>query len=233
MHFLKNTIFLILLCATAGILFSCAGSSEARSPESAGSYQQVQQEKQRLLEKTFNSMQALVAQNVQPEKLFPYLTDSSRFWMDTLELLAKTASRETLEQRPFYEILAIVTYRLYERERLWRVPEHRMLSLVTGPSGVIQRAVKLKLGSFEVKNDRGSVGLSTSPKVPIILFTWDDASWKLDLVATMPLITKGLETIGLKKNWSNSKLALYLLEKEYHYDYNNIDESLLEPVSTF
>jgi len=108
-----------------------------------------------------------------------------------------------------------------------------MLSLVTGPNGVIQRAVNLKLGPFEVKNDRGSVGLATSSKVPIILFTWDDSSWKLDLVATMPLITKGLETIGVKKDWSNTKLVLYLLEKEYHYNYNNIDESLLEPVPAF
>lgn len=233
MHLLKNTIFLAFLLSVSLGLASCAGNATPRSSEDEGSYQRVQQEKQLLLENTFNKMQSLVAQGVSPEKLYPYITDSSRFWMDTLEVLAKTASKEILEQRPFCEILAVVTYRLYEREHLWKVPEDRMLSLVTGPNGVIQRAVNLKLGPFEVKNDRGSVGLATSSKVPIILFTWDDSSWKLDLVATMPLITKGLETIGVKKDWSNTKLVLYLLEKEYHYNYNNIDESLLEPVPAF
>lgn len=233
MHLSKNTIFLAFLLSLALVLASCAGKAEARSPENEGSYLRVQQEKQLLLENTFNKMESLVAQEVLPEKLYPYITDSSLFWMDTLEALAKTAPKEILEQRPFCEILAVVTYRLYEREHLWKVQEDRMLLLVTGPSGVIQRAVKLKLGPFEVKNDRGSVGLATSPKVPIILFVWDDSSWKLDLIATMPLITKGLETIGVKKEWSNTKLVLYLLEKEYHYDYSNIDESLLEPVPAF
>ena len=233
MHLLKNIIFLGFLLSLSLGLVSCAGKATSHSSEDEGSYKRVQQEKQFLLENTFKKMQSLVAQGVSPDKLYPYITDSSLFWMDTLEALAKTASKEILEQRSFCEILAVVAYRLYEREHLWKVPEDRMLSLVTGPHGAIQRVVNLKLGSFEVKNDRGSVGLASSPNVPIILFTWDGSRWKLDLVATMPIITKGLETIGVKKDWSKTKLVLYLLEKEYHYNYNNIDESLLEPVPAF
>jgi hypothetical protein len=83
---------------------------------------------------------------------------------------------------------------------------------------------------MEVKNDRGSIGLAQSPKVPVLLFTWDDLKWELDVVESFPLATKGIESIGVKKNWSNTKLALYLLEKEYRYDYSSIDESLLEPI---
>ncbi|MBS7391325.1 MAG: hypothetical protein KIG51_04420, partial [Fibrobacter sp.] len=64
---------------------------------------------------------------------------------------------------------------------------------------------------------------------------WDDISWKLNVKATLPLVTKGLESIGMKKEWSTKELALYLLEKEFHYTYTNIrfDDSLFDPYSTF
>ena len=52
----------------------------------------------------------------------------------------------------------------------------------------------------------------------------------MDLKNSIPLITKGLESIGVKKDWSNTELALYLLEKEFRYYFRNIDKSLLDPV---
>ena len=83
---------------------------------------------------------------------------------------------------------------------------------------------------FEIKNDRGSVGLASSPKVPIMLFNWDDTKWKLDLIETLPLITKGIEATAAKKNWTGAKLALYWLDKKYHLQYSRLDESLFEPI---
>lgn len=228
MHRLKYIIFPAALAALSLLLFACAGTGEP-SPD-AQTYNQVQEEKQALLEKTFGDMQAAIARHVPPETLWTFITDSSRYWMDTLENVAKYSPAADVEQRQFCEILAVITYRLYDRERLWKVPDNRMLNLLTGEAGFIQRAASLKLGPFMVRNDRGSVGLASSPNVPVLLFTWDDAHWKLDMVASFPLVTKGLETIGVKKNWSNSKLALYLLDKQYHYQYLNLDETLLDPV---
>ena len=105
-----------------------------------------------------------------------------------------------------------------------------MLYLITAKKGILELVTSLPLGPFEVKNDRGSLGLAKSPKVPVILFVWDDISWRMDLKNSIPLITKGLESIGVKKDWSNTELALYLLEKEFRYDFRNIDKSLLDPV---
>ena len=83
---------------------------------------------------------------------------------------------------------------------------------------------------MKVKNDRGSIGLAQSPEVPVMIFEWDDLAWKLDLPETLPLITKGIESIAVKKNWTAKKLALYWIEKEYHMTYSRLDESLLEPI---
>jgi hypothetical protein len=134
-------------------------------------------------------------------------------------------------QRPFHEILVIVTYRLLLRENvLAEYPDYKMLRFALGEKGILRRAKDLKLGPFEVKNDRGSRGLAESPKVPIVIFKWDEMRWKFDLPESMQLLTRGLETISVKKDWSNAKTAIYLLEKYYHNTFFNINESLLNPV---
>jgi hypothetical protein len=134
-------------------------------------------------------------------------------------------------QRPFHEILVIATYRLLLRENvLAEYPDYKMLRFALGEKGILRRAKDLKLGPFEVKNDRGSRGLAESPKVPIVIFKWDEMRWKFDLPESMQLLTRGLETIGVKKDWSNAKTAIYLLEKYYHNAFFNINETLLSPV---
>jgi hypothetical protein len=107
-----------------------------------------------------------------------------------------------------------------------------MLFLATGRKGLVNRALRLKLGPLEVKGDKGMRGLAASPKVPIIFFVWEDRRWKLDLITTMPVITRGFETIGVKKDWSNSRTVIYLLEKAFRYSLKTIpDDVLLDPVA--
>ena len=105
-----------------------------------------------------------------------------------------------------------------------------MLYLLLYNSGFLDLVDRVNMGPFEVKNDRGSVGLASSPKVPIMLFDWDDTKWKLDLIETLPLITKGVEATAAKKNWTGARLALYWLDKKYHLQYSRLDESLFEPI---
>ena len=105
-----------------------------------------------------------------------------------------------------------------------------MIYMMLSKSGMLDRLTRLKLGPMKVKNDRGSIGLEKSPEVPIMIFEWDDQTWKLDLPETIPLITKGIESIAVKKNWTGRKLAMYWIEKEYHMTYSRLDDSLLEPL---
>ncbi len=219
-----------MLCACAG------GRTEVSSD--AVTFRQTEEQKLMMLESTFESLRAKVAENVQPESLLAFITDSSYYYADTLQRYALEMPAERVEQLPLGEMLAVLIYRVFDRERAWNPnmnEDFRMLSLLTGKNGVIQRTAGLKLGPFEIKKDRGSVGLASSPKVPVIIFEWDDSSWKLDLKATLPLVTKGLESIGVKKKWTTKELALYLIEKEFHYTYTDIsfDDTLLDPYSTF
>lgn len=183
------------------------------------------------LDSSYARMLRLSAETAPADSLLPLLTLGSRDWLDTLEQAAMNEPRERVEQRPFHEIMTLVTYRLLLREHQFAgITEHRMLRLATGKHGILQKVTSLKLGPFEVKNDRGIRGLSSSPKVPVLVFAWDDRNWQLDLVETLPLVTRGMETIGVKKEWTSAETVLYILEKVYHNTYDKVDESLLDPV---
>jgi hypothetical protein len=234
MHDLKNKFLLLPLLLLAVVFAACAGSADTKAPETAqeknAKVQERAMDKQSALELMFHNFLASVREGASAETLYDFLTDSSEYWLDTLENHARVYKPEDLDTCQFYEAYVILMYRLYEREHLWETEEDRMLYMLLSKSGMLDRFTRLKLGPMKVKNDRGSIGLAKSPEVPIMLFEWDDQTWKLDLPGTIPLITKGIESIAVKKNWTGRKLALYWIEKEYHMTYSRLDESLLEPI---
>ncbi len=215
----------------------CAGSSNntaGEHPETAAvrdaKVKAQEADKLAMLESMFTQFKEAVKNRAPSDVLLDFLTDPSEAWLDELESHAKTYDATAMDTCQFYEAYAIVLYRLYEREHLWTVPDYRMLYLLLYDSGFLDLVDRVNMGPFEVKNDRGSVGLAKSPKVPIMLFNWDDTKWKLDLIETLPLITKGIEATAAKKNWTGAKLALYWLDKKYHLQYSRLDESLFEPI---
>ena len=216
---------------------ACAGSS-AQKDAGSGESAEVKNEKvvlqesdkQAMLETMFKNFLVAIREDTPADDLYAMMTDSSEYWLDTLENHARVYKPEDLDTCQFYEVYSILLYRLYEREHLWQVAEDRMLWLYMSKAGIMRNFTKLKLGPMKVKNDRGSIGLAKSPEVPIMIFEWDDKAWKLDLVETVPLITKGIEATAVKKSWSNKKLALYWLDREYHMTYSRLDDSLCEPI---
>ena len=237
MHVLKNKIVLALLVGVFAFMAGCAGSSNNSGAEQAetaavrdSKFKAQEAEKLAMLDEMYTLFKESVKNRAPSDILLGFLTDSSEYWLDELENHAKTYDAAAMDTCQFYEAYAIVLYRLYEREHLWTVPDYRMLYLLLYDSGFLDVVDRVKMGPFEVKNDRGSVGLASSPKVPIMLFNWDDTKWKLDLIETLPLITKGIEATAVKKNWTGAKLALYWLDKKYHLQYSRLDESLLEPI---
>jgi len=54
--------------------------------------------------------------------------------------------------------------------------------------------------------------------------------WKFDLPESMQLITRGLATIAVKKDWSDSKTAIHLLDRYYRNTFFHIDDSLMHPI---
>jgi hypothetical protein len=214
---------LIVLILAAFFSASCVSSK----PEAEGDIQ----DRTQALEAAYQRLLNISAKTSTPDSVLLLLTDSSRYWLESIEQAALYEESSIVEQRPFHEILVIVTYRLLLRENvLAEYPDYRMLRFALGEKGILRRAKDLKLGPFEIKNDRGSRGLKESPKVPIMIFRWDEMRWKFDLPESMQLLTKGLATIGVKKEWSNAKTAIYLLDKYYRNTFFYIDESLLNPI---
>jgi len=218
-----------LSCKTMPLIFavffliSCASSPQRTEVDSQ---QQLQ-----FLETTYNHLLNIPARTATPDSVLLLLTDNSRYWLESIEQAALYEDSALVEQRPFHELLVIVTYRLLLREhQLSEYPDYRMLRFALGEKGLLRRAKDLKLGPFEIRNDRGTRGLAESPKVPILIFRWDEMRWKFELAESMQLLTRGLATISIKKDWSNSKTAIYLLQRYYHNVYFNINETLLHPV---
>ena len=211
------------LISTAFLLISCASNK----PETESDIEY----KKQVLEAAYQNLIGISAKTAAPDSVLLLLTDDSRYWLESIEQAALYEDSVLVEQRQFHEILVIVTYRLLLREHvLSEYPDYRMLRFALGEQGILRRSKDLKLGTFEIKNDRGSRGLRESPKVPIMIFKWDEMRWKFDLPESIKLLTRGLATIGVKKDWSNSKTAIYLLQRYYHNIFFNINESLLNPV---
>jgi len=216
----RKRIFLIFLALF--LLVSCAPSQ----PQTAGTVDRMP-----ALEVAYQKLIHIPAKTAAPDSVLLLLTDDSRHWLESIERAALNEDSALVEQRPFHEILVILTYRLLLREHiLSEYPDFRMLRFALGEQGILRRAKDLNLGPFEIRNDRGSRGLSNSPRVPIMIFRWDEMRWKFDLPESMQLLTRGLATISVKKDWSDSKTALIMLQRYYHNVFFNINESLLHPV---
>jgi hypothetical protein len=226
---MANNLKILKILVTLGIwvqMFSCASNP----PQAEITENEILYRKQ-ALDTAYQNLLSISARTAVPDSVMLILTDNSRYWLENIEQAAIYEDSAFVAQRPFHEIIFIVTYRLLLRENvLSEYPDHKMLRFALGEKGILRRAKDLKLGPFEVKNDRGSRGLAESPKVPIVIFKWDEMRWKFDLPESMQLLTRGLETIGVKKDWSNTKTAIYLLEKYYHNTFFNINESLLNPI---
>jgi len=184
------------------------------------------------LRQTFAQLIVAAGDGATPDSLKSLLTEKSLLWIEEIEGAAQSEPRSVVENRPFYEMMVILAYRILERDgRLTGVYRDPLLYLAVGHSGWLRPLFALKLGEPEIKGNRAMRGLAASPRVPVIFLQWEDSRWKFDLPATLAVAMRGWETIGIKKDWSMSKTALYLLRKKYRNQVRfEIDEELLDPV---
>ena len=140
--------------------WACAGSSNAKDTNdprneslvdaTLGESAEIKNEKvghreydkQAMLESMFQNLLNAIHEDTPADDLYAMLTDSSEYWLDTLENHARTYRPEDLDTCQFYEIYSILLYRLYEREHLWQVPEDRMLWLYMSKAGLMHNFTK-------------------------------------------------------------------------------------------
>lgn len=155
MHILKDKILVPLAMVVFLLLTACAGSADNASqggvlqntPQNAqakdAQYQERVQDKQALLETMFQNFLDGIRNGASAEVLYGYLTDTSEYWLDTLETHARRYDAEALDTCQFYEAYAIILYRLYEREHLWETEDDRMLFMLLSKSGMLDRFLRL------------------------------------------------------------------------------------------
>ena len=119
MHILKDKILVAFVLAFFMLLSACAGSSDNNSPEGLSKdapqnaqvkdaqYQERIQDKQALLEEMFQNFLDGVRNGASAEVLYGYLTDTSEYWLDTLETHARRYDAEALDTCQFYEAYSI------------------------------------------------------------------------------------------------------------------------------
>ena len=121
MHTLKNTIVVALAVGASALFSACAGSSNAKDPNdprneslmdaTLGESAEVKNEKvehreydkQAMLESMFQNFMGAIREDTPAEVLYSMLTDSSEYWLDTLENHARTYRPEDLDTCQFYE----------------------------------------------------------------------------------------------------------------------------------
>lgn len=184
------------------------------------------------LEELFAYLSSRVGNPQNADTLFTLMSEESREWFVQLEDAIRYESREDLEKRPFYEILTISAVRLLERNHeLNRIDTLEILKTTMGKYGILARAFNLQnLGPIWVENESGEYfgyrGMKGAEKVPVYFFIWEEFAWKLDLPRMLPIVSRGLETIGRKSQWSQTETVIHLLKNTFSYQ---VDESLFEP----
>lgn len=120
MHMMKDKIVKAVLVASCAFLGACASTSGAEkssaaknvdaidSAEKDAKYQERLQDKQSMLEGSFAKFLDAVRNNVTGDDMLAYLTDSSEYWLDTLENHAQTYKAEELDTCQFYEDVKVV-----------------------------------------------------------------------------------------------------------------------------
>lgn len=168
------------------------------------------------------------------DSFFVRVTDESKEWLQSMNEATQYEDSSDVVKRPFYEILTIAGVRLlYRNNVINQIDTVQILGVVTGKFGILSRVFSVdKLGPMwmNIKDGEryGYRGMASSDKVPLYYFKWSDEyyRWQLDLDSMLPIISRGLETVGLKQKWTPAKTVLYFLEAALDYEVN---ESLFKP----
>jgi hypothetical protein len=161
-----------------------------------------------------------------------HLSEDSHEWLENMAEAASYETAEELEERPFFELLTVLGLRLlYRNQELDNLDSGAVLRVLEGKYGLLRRAFGLSNVAApwieeELGEYYGFQGMASSSRVAVFFYIWEDDVWKLDLAKMLPVVSRGIETVGLKQQWSPSETALFLLEKALEF---KVSKELLDP----
>jgi hypothetical protein len=149
------------------------------------------------------------------DSLPAYLSHESLNWIDDIRRASHTEPVAYLQDRPFFEILAILALRVEHRINP-AFDDHppSLLNMIVVQAGPVRRSlIKSELGESIVRGSTGTIGLREAPNVPVFNFIKEDGGWKFHLVKSLPLILQGAESLARQRKPTRLEQAILVLEQ--------------------
>jgi hypothetical protein len=156
------------------------------------------------------------------------LSQESQDWLQSLEDKIYNMDSNQVKDAPFYEIMVVLSLRHFIRNQSWdSVDENTILAflLSKGPLNTLfhnMQWAKPILGD----DDDGFIGFATAPQIGVLFFKEEYGQWKLDLLRSLPLVTRGIESAMIKQGKSEVDFTLQMLSTLSNY---KVSRSILSP----
>ena len=148
------------------------------------------------------------------DSLLPMLAPDARSWLREMIWLSRDANREDLADRPFYEVLFTLALRVKQRQNPGlHIDEAEALKLMFTHGGPAYKAViRNEFGPPTIRGYQAKMGVSQAPHVPIFYFTREGEQWKFDLVKSLPLVVRELESVARNRRDHVVDQAIWVLK---------------------
>ena len=162
------------------------------------------------------------------------ITNKSNLWFEEVERSVRFDRKAVLEKKPFHHILSVMAIRMYLRADSIQDEFAPALKVFLLKNGAIPKTLqKIQWGPTRVEGYEASKGIKTSPNVGILFYTFEEGVWKVNFAKSLPLIMRGLETVGVKKGIPPLESALFLMNMVVGTQSDSrlvADESLFDPI---
>lgn len=155
------------------------------------------------------------------------LTQESADWLDTLVEGIERMPEEAIRARPFHEAFLVLGSRfLFRNQELESYHYDNVIAATLKERPLHGLFSRGEFGNFWFENEEAWRGLARAGSVPLFFFRKENGRWRLDLIRTLPVVMRGLEAVGVKKNLAPADAVIYILDLHLRY---SADASLLQP----
>lgn len=121
-------------------------------------------------------------------------------WMERMTNAVYTEDETKIAARPFFEIMTILSLRHHWREQggSTKTLDDGLKEMVT-TSFIRNSFTNFELGPIHTDQRDAWIGLEKTPNTPVFFMVKENQIWKLDLVPTLPLLLKGIESRFVQK----------------------------------
>jgi hypothetical protein len=167
-------------------------------------------------EQTWNHL-AKAADQGNTNLLRDHLSYESQLWIEAMASAAQFEDSLSLQKRPFYEILSITGLRyLYSSGQISSLSPEGFTEVLFHKKNFLNKGLRSrKLAPFELRDQFAVRGTLAAPQVPVVYMVYEEGAWMLDLTRTLPIISRGVGSVGAGKDWTEAQKIRFILESAF------------------